>query len=93
MISLLYFPSTAGLLRGLLLLKKALRRNKMGKNAQFKISKVIPFDVSGSRESSPSVSESSIAEDDIPPEMYVPNQQMWLKLRLRQNTLGFSPCC
>ncbi|CAL8071365.1 unnamed protein product [Orchesella dallaii] len=42
-------------------------------------------------DSSPAASEASTAEDDIPPEMYVPNQQMWLQLRLKKT--GFSSCC
>ncbi|CAG7830238.1 unnamed protein product, partial [Allacma fusca] len=50
--------------------------------------RVVPSD---SAESSPSVSVTSITEDDIPPEMYVPNQQMWLDLRLRPSFL--SSCC
>lgn len=35
--------------------------------------------------------DGSTAEDDIPAEMYVPNQQMWLSLRLRRSY--FPPFC
>lgn len=42
--------------------------------------------------SSPDRDADSTAEDDIPAEMYVPNQQMWLELRLRRSYFT-PPCC
>ena len=50
------------------------------------------FCILDSNESSPSASMNSLAEDDIPPEMYVPNQQMWLELRLGRSILT-TTCC